>query len=224
MIYITGDTHGEQSRFYNKMFLPNGDLTSNDVLIVCGDFGYLFKNDTAENLFLNDLEKLPYTIAFVDGNHENFTAIYEYPVIEWCGGKVHCIRKNVLHLIRGEVFRIDNKTFFAFGGAYSIDKCMRIDGYSWWKEEKPTEDEYKNGINNLKRYNFKVDYILTHTMPREMIFRYGKYPDEHDMELTGFLEWIMYETKFEHWYCGHWHDDTCIGDKLTVLWFEVVKI
>ena len=87
MIYITGDTHGEQNRILqiqNEYHLTNGDT-----LIICGDFGFLFHNDKQENIFLDDLEKLPYTICFCDGNHENFPAIYSYPVEEWNGGKVH---------------------------------------------------------------------------------------------------------------------------------------
>ncbi len=224
MIYITGDTHGEQARFYDRRLLPNGDLKDGDYLIVCGDFGYVFKDDTTERLFLNDLEKVPYTILFVDGNHENFPAIYEYPVVEWHGGKVHQIRKNILHLMRGEIFEIDGKTFFAMGGAYSIDKYMRNEGFSWWPQEQPNDEEYKNAAKNLKEHDFKVDYILTHTLPREMVLRLGKYPDAHDMELTGFLEWVMYETDFKHWYCGHWHNDIDLTDKFTILWFDIRQL
>ena len=221
MIYLTGDTHGEKARFYDKMLLPGGCLTEDDYLIVCGDFGYIFRDDITEMLFLNDLEQVPYTILFVDGNHENFSEIYSYPVVEWHGGKTHQIRKNIFHLMRGEIFEIDGKTFFTMGGAYSIDKYMRTEGLSWWPQEQPNDAEYKNAAKNLKEHDFKVDYIITHTRPREMILRLGKHPDTHDMELTGFLEWVMYETDFKHWYCGHWHADLELTDKFTVLWFDI---
>src|SRR5699024_12624046 len=36
-------------------------------------------------------------------------------------GKVHKIRDSVIHLMRGEIFDIDNKKFFTFGGAKSHD-------------------------------------------------------------------------------------------------------
>ena len=107
------------------------------------------------------------------------------------------------------------------GGAYSIDKYTRTEGLSWWNQEQPSDDEYKNAAKNLKERGFKVDYIITHTLPREMILRLGKYPDAHDMELTGFLEWVMYETNFKHWYCGHWHSDLELTDKFTVFWFDI---
>ncbi|MCD8006146.1 MAG: metallophosphoesterase [Oscillospiraceae bacterium] len=170
------------------------------------------------------METLPYTILFLDGNHENFPAIYSYPVEDWQGGKVHRIRKNVLHLMRGEIFEIEGKTFFAMGGAYSIDKYMRTEGISWWKEETPTDPEFKNASKHLEEHNFKVDYILTHTLPYEILRRWGINPDAHDRELLGYLDWVMYETDFKHWYCGHWHDDADIFDKFTVLWYDVRRV
>ncbi len=39
MIYVTGDMHGDESRLYDSQWRK---LKSGDVLIVCGDFGYLW--------------------------------------------------------------------------------------------------------------------------------------------------------------------------------------
>ncbi len=220
MIYITGDTHGEQTRFSDFKIFDGNQPSADDYLIVCGDFGYLFNDNEAEHRFLDLLETLKCTICFVDGNHENFPAIYRYPVVEWNGGRVHQLRKNILHLMRGEIFNICGKTFFTFGGAYSLDKHIRREFITWWKEERPVKAEYDNAAGNLERYNKRVDYILTHTMPREMIHKNGRIPHQNDMELTGFLEWVMHETDFKHWYCGHWHEDKDLTDKFTILWKE----
>ena len=71
---------------------------------------------------LDWLNSRNFTTLFVDGNHENYTRLYnDYSVVEWHGGKVHKIRDSVLHLMRGEVFDIDGKTIFVFGGARSHD-------------------------------------------------------------------------------------------------------
>lgn len=222
MIFVTGDLHGDQSRLvYSKW---EKELTKDDYLIVCGDFGFIFDNDYSENCFLDDLEKRPYKLLFVDGNHENFDAIFQYPVEIWNGGKVHRIRNNTFHLMRGQVFEIEGKTFFTMGGAYSIDKYMREQGVSWWNQELPTNEEYEEAITNLKRANMKVDYVITHTMPKEMVLRLGKYPDAHDMELTGFLEWVMYEVDFRHWYCGHWHEQKDLTENFTILFYDIKMI
>lgn len=84
-------------------------------------------------------------------------------------GKVHVIKRDkagnpkIIHLMRGQVFEIYGKKIFTFGGAYSIDKYMRIPGFSWWPEEMPTDLEMEEGNRNLSMYNYEVDYILTHT-------------------------------------------------------------
>lgn len=66
--------------------------------------------------------------------------------------------------------------------------------------------------------------IITHTAPSEIIRRVRKCPNEHDIELTGFLEWIMYEVDYKKWFFGHWHMDTEIGEKFRALWFDVIEI
>lgn len=224
MIYITGDLHGDINRF-SEVFIPHEtSLTENDYLIICGDFGFIFADDNEEKEWLDVLEKKPYNILWVDGNHENFDAINEYPVETWNGGKVHRIRKNILHLMRGQIFTIEDKTFFTMGGAYSIDKYMRKEGVSWWSQETPNDEEYKEATQNLLMHGNKIDYIITHTAPREIVRRMGYYPNVHDMELTGFLEWIMYEFEFKHWYFGHWHEDKAIGDEFTAIYYDVAEI
>ena len=218
---VTGDTHGEQSRF-NEIL---AQAKKNDIILICGDCGLLFHDLITEHIFLNKLEKEPYTICFCDGNHENFPAIYRYPCEEWNGGKVHRIRDNIFHLMRGQVFTIEGKKIFTMGGAYSIDKYMRTENVSWWKEELPTNEEYAEATKNLKANDFSVDYIISHTAPREIIRRMGENPDfAKDSELTGFLEWVMYETNYLQWFFGHWHQDRQIDDKHRAVWFDLIRI
>lgn len=224
MIYITGDMHGDTNRF-RKEYLRNEDQwTADDVLIVCGDFGFIFTGSQQEEEFLDVLSKKPYTICFCDGNHENFSRIYTYPKESWNGGYVHKIRHNVLHLMRGQVFTINGKRIFTMGGAYSIDKYVRTEGTSWWSQELPSDSEYKEGISSLKEHNYKVDYIVTHTAPRYVIRMMGKFPDMHDMELTGFLEWVMHEVEFKRWFFGHWHYDKSIDQRFRAAWFDLIPI
>ena len=74
-----------------------------------------------KNLWLDWLEEKPFYTVFIDGNHENHLRLDTYPVKQWNGGLVHEIRPHVLHLIRGEIFAIENKKFFVMGGAASHD-------------------------------------------------------------------------------------------------------
>ena len=72
-----------------------------------------------------------------------------YPEEIWNGGRVHRIRPNILHLMRGQVFTM--------GGGYSIDAAMRIPGRSWWPEEMPSDDEYAEAWTNLAAHGNKID-------------------------------------------------------------------
>ena len=121
MIYVTGDLHGNGLRFQPQYFPEQSEMTKNDYMIACGDFGCVWNGDKSDDPQLDRLEALPFTVLFVDGNHENFDALSEYPVEQWRGGKVRKIRPHVMHLMRGQAFELQGCTFFAMGGAQSHD-------------------------------------------------------------------------------------------------------
>lgn len=227
MIYVTGDTHGLQD--YYKLHLFAGrhpELTKDDYVIIAGDFGAIWSNDTlVENL--RYFTELPFTVLFVDGNHENFDLINDYPVEEWKGGKVHKIKPDVIHLMRGQVFEIEGKTVFTFGGATSIDKFMRREGVSWWRQELPTYEELDEGVTNLKRYGNKVDYIITHSCG-ERALAYPAVRNSATLKLScpesHMLSYFEDIAGFKHWYFGHFHIDAKLSDKYTVLYNEIVRL
>ena len=127
-IYVTGDIHSEPDRFNMENFPEQKELTRDDYMIICGDFGLVWAEDKEskrETWWLDWLEDKNYTTLFVDGNHENFTRLNSLPVEEWHGGRVHKVREHIIHLMRGEMFDLGGKKIFAFGGARSHD----IDGF-----------------------------------------------------------------------------------------------
>jgi hypothetical protein len=212
MFYVTGDTHGNQTQWMTSMdkFLKKGDT-----IIVVGDFGIGFFDGRhwPEDMFFDYLSEKPYTVLFIDGNHENFDKLNSYPVSEWHGGKVHLVRKNIIHLMRGEVYEIDGEKMFVMGGGYSLDKVRRVEGETWWKEELPNDEEYENARKNLEKHNYQVDYVITHTAPIntvEYMIRLGVGPtspiaDEYN--LTTFLQWVSDKIFYKKWYFGHFHTD-----------------
>ena len=243
-IYITGDIHGDFNKIANETNFFK--YKEEDYYIICGDFGiWDLKN-------VKTLQKLasfiPCTVLFCDGNHENFNILYSFPIVDYCGGKAHKIADNIYHLIRGEIFTIEGKTFFAMGGASSHDiedgildpkdryfsrkrrrleeagrYMFRIKGRSWWPEEMPSLDEYSNARFNLLKYHFKVDYILTHCAPTRIQSRLDSQfkPDT----LTDFLNEVFITTEFKHWYCGHYHrNQDFVDDNFTILYGQIRKV
>lgn len=221
MLYITGDTHGEYDDFLNRIYQKG--IRKGDTVIICGDFGFVW-DDPYHRCFLAKLTAEPFTIAFVDGNHEDFTFLNAHPIVEWNGGNTHRIAGNIFHLMRGQHFTLEGKTFFTMGGAYSIDKAMRREGVSWWKEELPTNEEYKIADETLKQHGYEVDYVLTHNVPQSVIHYLGLKPDLHDAELTGYFEWLYGELKFKKWFAGHYHVNKLIKDNVQILYDEMIRI
>lgn len=217
MIYITGDIHGDIRRFQPEFTPLVSELKEEDFFLVAGDFGFIFRQDEKEKRNLDLLEALPFTILFIDGNHENFDALSTYPVELWQGGKIHRIRRNILHLMRGQVFLIEGRKFFTMGGGYSIDKFLRKEGVSWWKEEIPSDEEFQEAWVNLERHGFAVDYIITHAAPEKimnMIF-----PNhEPEKRLNLFLQEVMDRTVYTRWYFGHLHQENTYPYNVTQLY------
>ena len=121
MIYATGDCHGNFRRFQSECFPEQANMTKDDTVIIAGDFGGVWFGDSRDDETLNWLESLPFTVAFVDGNHENFDALAACLTEEWHSGKIQCIRPHVLHLMRGQVYELEGYRFFTMGGAKSHD-------------------------------------------------------------------------------------------------------
>ena len=222
MIYVTGDTHGNFRRFQPEYFPEQAGVTKNDVVIIAGDFGGVWFGDSRDDETLDWLERLPFTLAFVCGNHENYDALERYPVAEWHGSKVHRVRPHVLHLMRGQVFELESYRFFTMGGAKSHDTNHRINHISWWRQELPSDEEYSEALQNLERYNWQVDYIITHCAPTSIALM-GSRHNEAD-RLTDFLQEVRERAKYHYWLFGHYHDNKAIDEKHILLWEQIVQI
>lgn len=250
MIYITGDCHSNFERFNSSIFPEQNAMTKEDYVIICGDFGGVWNKDEEskmETMVLDWLECKPFTTLFVCGNHENFDRLYAYPVEKWHGGKIHRIRPSVIHLMRGQVFTLEGKKIFTFGGASSHDidggilepdapdyrkkkkeldkgwKPYRINHLSWWKEEVPSQEEMEEGWKNLKMNDYSVDYIVTHccSSSTQALLSQGVYKTD---VLTDYLEEIKQQVNFKKWFFGHYHDNKNVNAEEILLYEQIIRI
>lgn len=137
--------------------------------------------------------------------------------------------------IRGEIYIINDKKIFTFNGAASKDEGRftldvhkngtivkkgkyrygELIGYKYekvklsqvnhWKQELPTKEEMEYALNNLKKHDNKVDYILTHTVASDIIYELFK---ENLLKLdpvSEFLNIINKNVEFKEWHFGHFH-------------------
>ena len=242
-IFVTGDTHGlnDFEKFNPTNFPQQNDLTKKDYVIVSGDYGGIFygkkklkklleEHPEMLSMNLNLLDKDEYalqqysnknfTTLFIDGNHENFNELNSYPIEIWNGGKVHKIKDDIIHLMRGQVYTIYGKKFFTMGGADSIDRYLRVENVSWWKEEMPSLEECDEALSNLDKNNWEVDYVISHAAPDNILYRIN--PTFSHTLITNFLFTVEKDLAFKHWYFGHYHIDKEMDDKHTCL-YNIIK-
>jgi len=230
MIYLTGDTHGgaDMKKLVSRKI--TSALTSEDTLIICGDFGFVWdiKHEArGEKTWLDWFQQMPWTTLFVDGNHECFPRLFTYPEKEWHGGRVHEIRPHLYHLMRGEVFTIEGKTFFTMGGAASHDRgpaagnTKAVEGKYWWPQEIPSKEEMEHGLQSLNTCGNQVDYIITHCLPSDLqqIQTAGKFPPD---PITEYLHAVNTAVTYTHWYCGHYHVDQDLTERVTILFNKIL--
>lgn len=244
-VFVTGDCHGDYTRLSGKSFPEGKSLDRNDYVIILGDFGY-WSQSPEQRYWRQWLERKPFTVLFVDGNHENFDMLLTLPVEEWNGGKVHRVGENILHLMRGEIFHFANLTWFAMGGAPSHDiddgvldpdapdfverytrmrrrgAMFRVMHESWWPDEMPSNSEFDAARVNLAQCGNKVDIILTHEAPSSVAFSLlnGNFTPN---KLSDFLEEVSRTTEYRLWLHGHYHVSHC-SQKVVGLYYGIFSL
>ena len=213
MLFVASDTHGTID--HDKIVTNNNlrALSNRDYLLICGDTGIVWDDSPLNKELAEWYASQDFTTLYIDGNHENFDLLNEYPIETWKGGKVHKIRENVIHLMRGQVFKgiVNEESIFTFGGGFTFGKLTGQSKVPIWPEEMPSEKEYKEGIRNLSMNGMKVDHIFTHTCPT------GCLSDLHDTfyigerKLNDYLDWIRQNIEFKDWHFGHFHIDLDMG-------------
>jgi len=157
------------------------------------------------------------------------------------------IRKNIIHLMRGQVFTVEGLRFFTFGGGQShdiqagilsrsdpdfavkkrrLDREMalyRIDRESWWKEELPSEEEMAEGLKNLEKVGNQVDVVISHSAPSSIVDIFSRGFYAHDI-LTDYLESVRKQISFKAWFFGHYHENQMIGQKFIMLYENIIDL
>jgi hypothetical protein len=218
MIYVTGDLHGDFSRF--KAF---SKLTADDILLVCGDFGFIWDGSRREKSLLKKIGKFKYTVAFLDGCHENFDLLEQYEVATWNGGRIRKISGKLIHLTRGQIFTVDGKKIFVFGGGQSPDFEIRRDTHTLSPRELPTVEEIDAAIKKLHDADYTVDYIVTHEPPWSMYSCLNQSPPEN-LEVHALFDEIMRKCEFNRWYFGKVHENKVIAYKFMALYDSVIPL
>lgn len=226
MIFVTGDTHGSitslMKRIENvpELVCPIEDT----ILFVTGDFGFYWDKSVTQKYDLQTLSRLPFDIAVVLGNHENYDMIWqERKEVLWHGNVVWQMEgASNIYIMPNGVVEVQGKTILCARGADSIDKGLRIPGISWWGKEEMGIVEQQDMWNSLYWYHNNVDYVITHSMPATLVTMI--YPNGERSNTEKLLDIVAKDVSFDKWYCGHYHVDITKCGKYELLYYDVLQI
>lgn len=229
MYIITGDTHRDFRRVF--ALCDKFETTLDDVLIVLGDAGINYFGGTQDREFKKALAGLPIELFCIHGNHEcRPETIGTYQETTWRGGKVfvESTFPNLRFAKDGEVYDIAGRKCIAIGGAYSIDKHLRIaNNRGWWPDEQPSDETKHRVEKRLASENWRVDAVFSHTCPLKYepreVFLKGIDESAVDNSTETWLDTIENRLDYDRWYCGHYHTNKII-DKMCFLFDGFVEL
>ena len=223
-IVVMGDIHGDWWKlnpFINKK-RPK-------IILCCGDFGYWPRiPDEQKNPKYPKAPKIPKVpdgskLYFCDGNHEDHESLALLEDNE--------VYPNCFYMKRGSTLTLpDGRVVLFVGGAESIDKDTRTQGYDWF----PQEELNYGDVCKILEAQIKADIVISHTAPVEFFYLSGMswFGKMQDWSRKG-LSHIFQAVQPSLWYCGHFHiyeTGYTLGCRWTVLehcrqnrWWEYLR-
>jgi hypothetical protein len=213
-IVVAGDWHGSR-RWALHVIQDAGELLAGQparLLLQLGDFGV---DDTEAGCwYLTDLSRgakaAGVTLAFVDGNHENFDALAYARRHAGLTEPVE-ISDGIWHLPRGCRWTWHGKEWLALGGAASPDRDVRIrHKLGWWEGEYLTEADILRAVGDPPR---KAHVMVTHEAPSGSPIRYHEPAPRHwlqeDLNMgethRRAIASVAEAVQAEHLFHGHHH-------------------
>ena len=165
MVYITGDIHGNPLRVSDLCWQL--ELGREDTVVILGDVGLNNDLGSRDREMKMCLSREAPTIFCVHGTHEaRPQTVGTYKEKLWNGGRVLYEEEypNLLFPIDGEIFTLERVRCMVIGGAYSVDKPLRLAyGAPWFPDEQPSEEIKAYVEQQLRTHKF--DVIFSHTCP-----------------------------------------------------------
>jgi len=208
MIIFLGDIHGEFNKVISNIKRTN---LSQCTIIQVGDFGVGFKSYERDiediEKFNNFLKEREIDLIAIRGNHDN---------PEFFSGYLSFTNINLIPDYT--TLKIEGKNFIFMGGAVSIDRKLRKEKITYWKEET-----FRLDVDKLKSIR-GIDVVVTHTAP-DYCFPsnkngYGKLVEgffptdknlQNDLEyernqMTKAFEILIEKNPIKKHFYGHFHD------------------
>jgi len=218
-VWLFGDYHrnatGEKEFLTLNSFPEQTSLSKSDTVIITGDTGLLSNVTDPDSIYVKEQEWFAtrnYTTLCVMGNHEHWDTFDNLPTIKKWGANVKVLKTrkgDLFFTITGEVYIIDNKSFFVVNGALSIDKSMRTIGFDWFPQETISTRDSNIVIDKALAIK-EVDYLLTHTVNADIVRHFtatgSNYHNiKYKCHTSEFLAYLSTILKYKENLFGHFH-------------------
>lgn len=183
MTILIGDVHGKYGR-YEKILEEHRDT------IQVGDMGIGFRKYMGWGDDDPYLSNPPYD-KMVEGNHRFIRGNHDNPNV---------CRKHTQWIPDGT---IENGVMF-IGGALSIDKEYRMEGYSYWNDEELSDEELFKLYEIYKKE--KPFAMVTHECPESIAYLLLNNFKSTLRSRTREMFYEMFKVyNPKYWVFGHWH-------------------
>ena len=237
--YIGGDIHGDWRPVRNWVVNELTTPKEESALILLGDVGANYFGDYRDRNFKRALNKIGIKIYCLRGNHEMRVkdaipySNYKHFFDDNAEGPVYVEDgyENIYYLSDyGDFYRFNGKNCLVVPGAYSVDKYYRLqNGWNWFENEQLNDKE--RGRILLFAHNINFDYILAHTCPLSWqpyindLFLNSLDQSTIDKTMEKFLDDLIDDCSYKHFYFGHFHDDRDIKDvNATMLYKKIIPL
>lgn len=166
LVAIAGDWHGDTEHAVRTV--RDAAAAGAGVVLQVGDFGL---QDWLNSDYLNTLQAvcalLGVEVWWLDGNHEDHAAVTAFGFT----GDPFPVRPSVHYLPRGYRWTWHGHTWLAVGGAVSVDRALRTEGWDWWPQEELTERQATRIADDGR-----ADVLLTHDCPAAVPVTFPPWP------------------------------------------------
>lgn len=190
LVRFIGDVHGKYGRYKN---LIRNVPCSRQV----GDMGVGFYYIDHEGNRLS-APNPPYDTMKREGDHKYIRGNHDNPRI---------CKQQELWIPDGHLETLNNKKIMYVGGALSVDRNLRREGYNYWEDEELSHEDF---INYLYSYSTnKPNIMVTHDCPEQVVqhwlqaFNKVKYNDPSYTRYA--FDYYITVHKPKYWIFGHWH-------------------
>ena len=211
---ITGDTHGDFSRFQSYTKAIQRDPYT--AIVILGDAGFNFWLDKRDIRLKDSIKELySFKIYCVRGNHEARPQDIDDMTLEYDSdvqGYVYYQPRwpQIRYFKDFGIYTLGEHSVGVIGGAYSVDKIHRLNRkIPWFANEQLSREEMETCGSLFS--GVKLDFMFTHTCPRSWeprdLFLSQVNQSDVDKGMENFLENIKDHIKYGVWCFGHYHSD-----------------